>query len=266
MVMVFVSEGEFQMGSVADANNPVNSNEMPQHTVFLSAFWLDQTEVTNAMFTLFVTETGYQTEAEKENQSIVFDPVTETWNSVPGANWQHPRGPDSDLSGLETHPVVQVSWNDANAYCAWAGRRLPTEAEWEKAARDNDGRIFPWGNDPVAGNLLNMADVTLNTSFIDANINDGFQFTAPVGSYPDGASPYDALDLAGNVWEWVNDWYDAGYYAISPAENPGGPDTGAEKVLRGGAWDNTGSGSAARNYVTPTARNMNVGFRCAALP
>ncbi|HZU87085.1 MAG TPA: formylglycine-generating enzyme family protein [Anaerolineaceae bacterium] len=258
MVMAYVPEGEFSMGSSSGG-----ANEQPLHTVYLDAFWIDSTEVTNAMFTLFIEATGYQTDAEGQGGAWIYDGAG--WSETPGADWQHPRGPGSDLTGLEDHPVVNVSWNDAAAYCAWAGVRLPTEGEWEKAARGLDDRTYPWGDQSPAGDLLNFADINLNVDWASASVDDGYQFTAPVGSYPAGASPYGALDMAGNVWEWVNDWYSPTYYAVSPASNPAGPATGTSRVLRGGSWNHDGANlhSSLRLWNDPAAAIDNFGFRCA---
>jgi formylglycine-generating enzyme required for sulfatase activity len=203
MTQVFVPGGDFTMGT--DSIRTGYSWEAPVHTVFLDPYWIDQTEVTNAMFEAFVTQSGYKTDAEKTGSSIVFNLDTGRDGTIQGADWQHPLGPDSSLSNLGEHPVVHISWNDARAYCEWAGRRLPTEAEWEKAGRGTDGRTFPWGNN-FDGTRLNFADVNLNVGWGDKIFDDGFQLTSPVGNYPSGASPYGALDMAGNVREWVNDW------------------------------------------------------------
>jgi serine/threonine-protein kinase len=246
MVQVYVPAGEFLMGSTsADLDRVLEMcahcqhdwfhNEMPRRTVYLDAFWIDQTEVTNAMFAKFVAQTGYETDAEKEGAGIVLDLFARDWKLTQGADWQHPRGPTTDIQGLDDHPVVQVNWNDATAYCEWAGRRLPTEAEWEKAARGTDGRTYPWGNQPPAENLLNFADGNLNVPMADRGEDDGYPFTAPVGSYPDGASPYGVLDMSGNVWERVDDWY-SDTYDSSPARNPTGPPSGDWRIIRGSSW------------------------------
>jgi formylglycine-generating enzyme required for sulfatase activity len=263
MLLHFIPAGEFLMGST-DSDPDASSDEKPQHTVTLDAYWIDQTEVTNAMFERYVQETGYQTTAEKAGSGYIFNTSTKSWEDTQGADWRHPRGLSSSLDGLENHPVVQGSWDDAVAYCSWAGGRLPSEAEWEKAARGVDGRIFPWGNQTVAGGLLNFADLNLDVDWADRSIDDGYQFTAPVGSYPAGASPYGLFDMAGNVWEWVQDWYSETYYASSPASNPTGLSSGDYRALRGGPW--VGGSmvvrTAVRGWYNPDYRSVSGGFRC----
>ena len=257
MVMVYVPEGEFIMG-----NDAGPTSEQPQHTVYLDGYWIDKTEVTNAMFALFVEATGYQTNAETQGAAWVFEGTG--WSEIPGADWQHPQGPATHLTGLENHPVVNISWYDATAYCKWAGGRLSSEAEWEKAARGTDGRTYPWGEQEPAGNLLDFGDVNLYPDSADKNVNDGYKFTAPVGSYPAGASPYGALDMAGNVWEWVNDWYRETYYRNAPTSNPPGPINGDGRVLRGGSWNHDGQDIRAsmRIWVNPSDAIDNFGLRC----
>jgi len=263
MAMVFVPGGDFTMGSDGGSY----ANERPLHTVFLESYWIDQTEVTNAMFGAFAAQTGYQTDAERAGSSYGFDPNTGKTEQTQGADWEHPRGPDSSLSDLDEHPVVHVSWNDARAYCEWAGRRLLTEAEWEKAARGTDGRTFPWGND-FDGTRLNSADVNLGAGRGNSSFDDGFQLTSPVGSYPQSASPYGALDMVGNVWEWVNDWVDEAYYRSSPPANPGGPDSGEYRVLRGGSWHDPEDGNRAayRGWASLQDTDITLGFRCGLTP
>jgi len=225
MVMVYVPAGEFLMGS-SDADGQAQDNEKPQHTVYLDAYWIDRTEVTNAQYRKCV-EAGACRE--------------------PGC-W------DNENYNAPDQPVVCVSWDDARAYAAWAGGRLPTEAEWEKAARGTDGRIYPWGNSAPDCDKANYADC--------------IEHPAVVGSCLLGANPYGALDMAGNVWEWVADWYDAGYYARSPAHNPQGPDARDSRVLRGGAFS-SGERSvrcAARSWYYPDYWFRSSGFRLVASP
>ena len=263
MTLLYVPAGEFLMGA-ASSDTQASAGEKPQHTVYLGAFWIDRTEVTNAMFKKFIDASNYQTDAEKQGSGYAFDATAKTWSDTKGADWQHPRGPDSNLNGLDNHPVVQVSWNDATAYCQWAGGDLPTEAQWEKAARGTDGRIYPWGNQAVAGNLLNFADRNLNVDWADKTVDDGYQFTSPVGHYPDGKSSYGTLDMAGNVWEWARDWYAEKYYDTSPARNPENTTRGDYRVLRGGAWLNDAPSVRASNRgrVALVNRYNDIGFRC----
>jgi formylglycine-generating enzyme required for sulfatase activity/tRNA A-37 threonylcarbamoyl transferase component Bud32 len=245
MVMLPVPEGAFTMGS----NSAPYPDEKPAHQVFLDAYWIDKFEVTNGMFLKFVTATGYITELEKQNLSWLFS--GSKWYSVSAAGWRNPLGAGSFLDDRMDHPVVQVSWNDAQKYCAWAGRGLPTEAEWEKAARGAEANEYPWGNVAPSGNLANYA----------GKIGD----TVPIGSYPGGASPYGALDMAGNVYEWVADWYSDNYYSVSPSSNPTGPSTGTHKVMRGGSWQ-LGAYPLhpyEREVSQPEFGNSNLGFRCA---
>jgi formylglycine-generating enzyme required for sulfatase activity len=269
MEMVYVPGGTFQMGSTDAEIDAILKQcereygtdqcerswferETPRHSVTLDGFWIDLTEVTNDKFERFVQATGYRTEAEKKGNGLGFSDGI--WSEVDGADWQHPNGPETSISGRTDHPVVQVSWNDATTYCHWAGGRLPTEAEWEYAARGPDGHIYPWENDPPNDTLLNFAFYVADTT--------------EVGSYPDGASWVGAMDMAGNVWEWVNDWYDSGYDTSSTSHNPQGPETGDRKVARGGCWD---SGefdvrAAARLDIHPDDRGSYVGFRCVIGP
>jgi formylglycine-generating enzyme required for sulfatase activity len=273
--MVYVPAGTFWMGStdedidaiLAECSNCQRywfNDEQPQHEVTLDAFWIDRTEVTSAMFARFVADTGYETEAERRGSSWIYNSSVGEWEDTDGADWQHPYGPSTSLDGLERHPVTHVSWNDAAAYCQWAGKRLPTEAEWEKAARGADKRVYPWG-DAFDGNLVNSCDVNCEYERTIGDWDDGYADTAPVGNYPGGASPYGALDMAGNVWEWVADWYSEGYYASSPDRNPQGPDSGQWRVERGGSWgsDRGVVCAANRNEDGPSSSYPDVGFRCA---
>jgi formylglycine-generating enzyme required for sulfatase activity len=242
--MVLVAAGEFIMGSPEGEGN---DDEHPQHTVYLDAFYIGKYEVTNEQFAQFVDATDYSTDAEKAGWG--WTGTGKGCEPVEGANWLHPRGPGSSIEDRMDHPVVQVSWDDAKAYCDWKGVRLPTEAEWEKAARGTDGRKYPWGN---------QFDYKCNTS------ESGIADTTEVGSYPDGASPYGACDMAGNVWEWVADWYDADYYREAPDRNPEGPDSGVGRVLRGGSWDYPQDYAAVRFRFEVDLWNYDIGFRVAA--
>ena len=244
MVMVYVPAGEFLMGS-GDADGLAEDNEKPQHTVYLGAYWIDRTEVTNAQYRKCV-EAGACREPE----------CPYSWGHESAYN-----APD--------HPVVCVSWYDARAYAAWVGGWLPTEAEWEKAARGTDGRIYPWG-DEFDGNRLNYCDRNCTKGDIDTSVDDGYVVTAPVGSYLSGTSPYGALDMAGNVWEWVADWYDAEYYGRSPARNPQGPASGDYRVLRGGDFGGNAVADARcacrLSAWNPLDRYWHFGFRVMAVP
>lgn len=273
MKMVYIPSGEFQMGSsffksFVFSNKKLFSfpDQRPKHKVHLDAYWIDQTEVTVGMFKKFVEATGYKTTAEKEGWGKPWRNKSKDkeWPQVPGTDWLHPQGPES--TAKENHPVVQVSWEDALAYCEWIGGQLPTEAQWEKAARGMDGRRFPWGN-KFDGNLLNFGDAQCPVErWRDLNYDDGYAYTAPVGSYPKGASPYEVLDLAGNVWEWVSDWYDKKYYGVSPDHNPIGPDSGTVRSQRGGSWYDgeakAWANSLVRHQNPQTDRYEDVGFRC----
>jgi formylglycine-generating enzyme required for sulfatase activity len=261
MVMVFVPEGNFIMGS---NNGP--DYEKPEHAVWLDAFWIDQNEINNSQYINFVNESNYKTDAEIAHWSYMLEMASGKWIKVTGVNWKHPYGPKSDLIGLENHPVSYMSWNDAYAYCKWAGRRLPSEAEWEKAARGTDNRIYPWGNQSPNGDLLNFADKNISIGWANKLIDDGYSYSSPVGQYPEGASPYGALDMAGNVWEWVNDWYDPDYYlSQSIWRNPIGPSTQSGRVLRGGSWYDSAivTRSTFRLGYYPMDGYAYYGFRCA---
>jgi formylglycine-generating enzyme required for sulfatase activity len=279
MVMVFVPAGEFLMGSTdaeieqvvascSDCKKEWFTSEMPQHIVYLNDYWMDQTEVTVGKFGKFIEETQFKTQADQQGWGYVYDTTANNWQKqMTNANWRYPNGP-AEGEGNASDPVVQVNWNDAQAYCEWAGRRLPTEAEWEKAARGEKGRIYPWGDLPPAGNLVNFADKNSVFTYADKNVDDGYAGSAPVGSYPEGASPYGTLDMAGNVWEWVADWFDASYYQNSPPTDPSGPTEGSGRVLRGGAWDGAVRMVRAPNRIMldPVYTISVFGFRCAATP
>lgn len=248
--MVYVPAGDFIVGGDVT------------RTVSLDAYWIDRTEVTNEQFKQFADATGYKTDAEKQGWSD--DYVGGKWEHVTGQTWLTPNGAGSAIADKMKQPVSLVTWNDASAYCTWAGKRLPTEAEWEKAARGTDGRTFPWGN-TWDGTKLNFCDGNCTYSWKDGSVNDDFAESAPVGSFPKGASPYGALDMAGNVWEWAADWYAPDYPKNLSASNPTGPASGDAKVVRGGAWsiDQSYARTSGRLYVAPDFRQRSVGFRCA---
>ena len=274
--MVHVPAGEFTMGISSAQMDAVlltcrteSSNcpramfvgEKPAHTVYLKAFYIDRYEVSNAEFAAFVEATGYRTDAERRGRGKV--DVGHDWEWVNGADWLHARGGDRDVDGRLNHPVVLVTWNDAAAYCTWVGGRLPTDAEWEKAARGTDGRMYPWGNSFRCDNA-NLDDETQIDSF-STGCGDGWLRSAPVGRFPGGVSPHGVHDMAGNVREWVADWYDDGYYEDSPRGNPTGPARGDTKSTRGGSWfsDRTWARVTDRRPFAPDFAVNYVGFRCA---
>ena len=222
MDLVYIPEGEFLMGS-AESDVDAASDEKPQHPVYLDAFWIDQTEVTNAMYMRCV------------DADICSLPI------IPG----------DEITQKPQQPIQGLAWTQAAEYCQWVGRRLPTEAEWEKAARGTDARLYPWGNTPPTEDLANF-------DFL----SDGF---TDVGIFPAGTSPYGVMDMAGNVWEWTADWYDENYYANSPYENPTGPESGIIRSIRGGAWNTVPRAIRVtnRHWAYPYRDDI-VGFRCAA--
>ena len=247
--MVLAPKGKFTMGSENGS-----SNERPVHTVYLDGYYIDRYEVTNEQFKAFVAATGYKTTAERMGLGYVL--VGSERKELRGADWRHPRGPGDDLSDRMDHPVVQVSCYDGQAYCTWAGKRLPTEAEWEKAARGTDGRMYPWGDEWDPARL----------NWEEGGVLDGFVYTAPAGKYPAGTSPYGVHNMAGNVLEWCADRYDNAYYSKSPGQNPQGPSDGDFRVLRGGSWYGTRYGARCtlrHKPLAPSGRSDLIGFRCA---
>jgi formylglycine-generating enzyme required for sulfatase activity len=249
--MVYIPGGAFTMGASGDRQN---ADDGPAHKVCVNGFYMDKLEVTNAQFQKFVEATGYVTDAEKHA------------DAADSRTWRHPNGADSDADDMLNYPVVCVSWNDANAYALWADKRLPTEAEWEKAARGTDGRIFPWGNKSPADSTLNTADKSASFKWSSSSLDDKYKGVAPVGSFPAGKSVYGAEDMSGNVWEWCWDWWDPGYYKVSSASNPVGPASGEYRVIRGGSWyyHLDGARTTQRMYFRPEGFSAAIGFRCVA--
>jgi len=249
--MVLIPAGEFQMG---DMLNEGHADERPVHKVYLDAFYIDRYEVTNAQYRRFVQATGHR---EPEGYGYVdgewkegFRPWLVGYGYVDG-EWKEGFKPwsDENFNG-DDQPVVCVSWEDAEAYAEWADKRLPTEAEWEKAARGGlVGMSYPWG-DKITGENANYGK----------SINEGM--TTPVGSYPPNG--YGLYDMTGNAWEWCADWYGSGYYRDSPGENPTGPNSGKLRVFRGGSWLNSPYELrvANRNVIGPTYSYTFIGFRC----
>ena len=270
------------MGDSSGDNNP-GDGEQPIHEVTLDAFDIDATSVTNDDFARFVADTGYATEAETFGYSAVFHlaiaappsdivgqpPGTPWWFGVRGADWAHPGGRDSSIDGLAEHPVVHVSYNDALAYCAWAGRRLPTEAEWEYAARGGlASKKYPWGDDEPDASGTWRANIWQGDFPRTNTLDDGFLTTAPVRTFePNG---YGLWQCVGNVWEWCSDWFDPLTYRASPTHNPTGPARGGARILRGGSYLCHSSycnryRNSARSQNTPDSSMGNAGFRTVAL-
>jgi formylglycine-generating enzyme required for sulfatase activity len=275
--MVLLPGGRFWMGT-GQADGYMEDGEGPVHPVRLDPFWIDRYAVSNARFGAFVAATGYVTEAERFGWSFVFvgllpDDFPPTrrvahapwWRQVHGADWRHPEGPQSQIADRLSHPVVHVSWNDATAFCHWSGTRLPTEAEWEYAARGGlERRTYPWGDELEPGgehrmNVWQGRFPSVNTCA------DGYYGTAPVDAYlPNG---YGLYNMTGNVWEWCRDWYSTAYYAHAPRLNPRGPRGGSRRVIRGGSYLCHRSYSyryrvAARAANTPDSATCDIGIRC----
>jgi len=247
--MVRVPAGKFKMGMKASrglteckryrngCKEEWFAGQEPVHEVYLAEYYMDKHEVTEQEYDRCVKAGACDENEKKEGFSA------------------------------PSQPVVNVSWHDARDYCEWAGKRLPTEAEWEKAARGDDERIYPWGDNFAAGNA-NFCDRKCPFDWAWPAADDGHRFTAPAGRYPKGASPYGALDMAGNVFEWVADRYDKNYYRYSPQRDPKGPDKGNHRVLRGGSWYFSAGlmQSAFRLHDSPESKDLNYGFRCAWPP
>lgn len=312
--MVWIPGGEFSMGikdprGLPDGGSNPMADARPIHRVYVDGFWLDQTDVTNEQFARFVKATGYVTVSERKPRlqdypnarpenlvagSVVFTPpdhpVTlddhyhlddhyQWWSYVPGANWRHPLGPKSNVKGREKYPVIHIAYEDAQAYARWAGKRLPTEAEWEFAARGGQaGNLYAWGNDFHPQNKW-MANTHQGHFPLDDQGADGFAGIAPVAQFP--ANGYGLYDMAGNVWQWTSDWYRPDYYQQLAAQggvarNPQGPDSSwdpsepsdQKRTIRGGSFLCTDQycarylvGSRGKGEITSGSNHL--GFRCA---
>lgn len=281
-IEVDVPSGRFRMGDHFGEGYPADG-ETPVHEVSLDGFRIDATAVTNEQFASFVEATGYRTEAELFGSSAVFHLLAEAekkdvlgvaagtpwWLNVRGADWAHPAGPKSHWSALARHPVVHVSHNDALAYCKWAGRRLPTEAEWEYAARGGlEGQRYPWGNSLLGPGEEHLCNIWQGTFPAGNSADDGYVGTAPVKSFPPNG--YGLYEVSGNVWEWCSDWFLPKYYRNSPSSGPQGPTIGSGRVMRGGSYLCHDSYCnryrvAARSSNTPESSSGNTGFRTVAL-
>jgi len=292
--MVLIPGGKMTMGAIDGA-----PDEQPLHDVKVRGFWMDKTEVTNEQFARFVAASGYITFAERQPESaeasappeqrqagaFVFtppDPAADLsqgiqvayWRYAPGACWRHPSGPESNIAGKEKFPVTQVCWDDAVAFARWAAKRLPTEAEWEYAARGGAMHSpYVWGRGLTPGGRW-PANVWQGHFPVENKVEDGFAGLAPAGSFP--PNDYGLLDMAGNVWEWCADWYRADYYVRSPYIDPPGPDSSVDpdeagvpkRVVRGGSFlssETNGAGyrPSARLKKTPHFACSDIGFRCA---
>jgi formylglycine-generating enzyme len=283
--MVAIPAGSFLMGDAGD-DAFADDGEGPVRVVDLPSFWIDATAVSNEMFSRFVAATGYRTEAERFGWSYVFADLlpaeatryaldarlseTPWWTPVRGASWHSPQGPGSDIRGYEDHPVVHVSWNDAASYAAWAGKRLPTEAEWERAARGGlEQARYPWGDELEPGGM-HRCNIWQGDFPVSNTGADGYVGTAPVTSFP--PNEFGLYNVAGNVWEWCADWWSTTWHRPETQRtrsNPLGPPSRQEKVIRGGSymchWSYcTRYRVAARTSNTPDSTAGHMGFRCAA--
>ncbi len=262
--MVLIAGGEFLMGS----DRSPYASERPAHRVRVSSFWMDQTEVTNRQFAAFVEATNYQTTAERQGWSYVFNLQSNQWAIADGASWRSPEGPPSHWRGRENQPVVHISFEDATAFADWAGKRLPTEAEWEYAARGGiAGADYPWGRRQLVGGR-HSANYWQGPFPKTDWAQDGFHGVAPVMSF--SPNPFGLYDVSGNVWEWCADWYDEQAYQkrSSLTVNPPGPSSGLQRLWRGGSWlssDDSGGGYQvfSRMGGTPDVPFQHLGFRCA---
>lgn len=281
--MVYISGDDFLMGTNDQEGFPADG-EGPIRKIEVDSFYIDMTTVTNEEFAQFIKETGYKTDAEKYGWSFVFYKLisketaqqvkqqvhsTPWWWVVDGADWSHPEGPDSDISDRMDHPVVHVSWNDAVAYCKWANKRLPTEAEWEFAARGGlVQKRYPWG-DELTPEGVHKCNIWQGNFPHTNSKEDGYLGTAPAKSFE--ANGYGLYNVAGNVWEWCSDWFTKGIHNRGGRKNPQGPAEGTSRIMRGGSYLCHHSYCnryrvAARTANTPDSSSGNIGFRCVANP
>ncbi|TLS52922.1 formylglycine-generating enzyme family protein [Paenibacillus antri] len=279
--MIRLSGGSFLMGTDDEEGFPADG-EGPIREVTVAPFLIDPYAVTNDRFAAFVADTGYRTEAERFGWSFVFHLLvpeevaksvtqvprqTPWWYTVHGAHWAQPEGPGTSIEGRGDHPVVHISWNDAEAFCRWAGKRLPTEAEWEYAARGGlVGKRYPWG-DLLKPDGKHMCNIFQGKFPEKNNASDGYVGTCPVDAFePNGFGLY---NVSGNVWEWCADWFHPTYHREANPLNPKGPPNGTSRVMRGGSYLCHKSYCnryrvAARSSNTPDSSTGNAGFRCAA--
>ncbi|XP_031461388.1 formylglycine-generating enzyme isoform X1 [Phasianus colchicus] len=277
--MVAIPGGVFTMGT--DEPEIQQDGEWPARRVHVNSFYMDQYEVSNQEFERFVNSTGYFTEAEKFGDSFVFEGMLSEevkaeihqavaaapwWLPVKGANWRQPEGPGSSILSRMDHPVLHVSWNDAVAFCTWAGKRLPTEAEWEYSCRGGlEKRLFPWGN-KLQPKGQHYANIWQGVFPSNNTAEDGYKGTAPVTAFPPNG--YGLYNIVGNAWEWTSDWW-AVHHSTDEAHNPKGPLSGTDRVKKGGSYMCHKSycyryRCAARSQNTPDSSASNLGFRCAA--
>lgn len=278
--MILLDENTFLMGTDTTQGFPADG-EGPIRKVLVDAFYIDKYPVTNEAFAEFARASGYKTDAGRFGWSFVFQGhippeqysqrvedtalVAPWWCKVQGADWRHPEGPDSNIDSRLHYPVVHVSWNDARAYAQWAGKRLPTEAEWEYAARGGlEQKLYPWG-DELTPNGEHLCNVWQGTFPTEDTAEDGYSSTAPVDSYrPNG---YGLYTITGNAWEWCFDWFHPSFHLLATQANPAGPSRGNSKVIKGGSYLCHKSYCnryrvAARTSNTPDSSTTNMSFRC----
>ena len=278
--MVKLDAAAFLMGTGSAEAFP-SDGEGPIRRISLDSFYIDVNPVTNLRFTEFVRATGYKTEAERIGWSFVFQghipperfkelvdrtaPGVPWWCQVWGSCWKHPEGPDSAITGKDDYPVVHISWNDAGAYCNWAGKRLPTEAEWEYAARGGlEQKIYPWGDELTPGGR-HLCNIWQGEFPVQDLAEDGYSCLAPIHGFPPNG--YGLNLITGNAWEWCSDWFDSLYHVTATRFNPVGPLSGSARVIKGGSYLCHRSYCnryrvAARTSNTPDSSTTHMSFRC----